>query len=246
MRILVTRPEHDQQQTLDALAALGHEGLASPVMVVEYLPFSLPFSQSEVGLGAHWAGVIVTSRNGLRALSDDQARGLSGLPLYCVGSKTRQLAEAMGLGPVVRAAPDGASLASYMTRRAEPGPWPYLYLAGRQRTPGFEETLTARGFALDVRQVYQMNAVAHLPDGVVAALKAGQVGGVLLYSSRSARLLVKLLARHGVHNEARQCIFYCLSDKVAAVVAKGHYPLVVAAEPKEASLLASVKNGHNY
>ena len=62
MHVLVTRPETDAAELKAALEALGHEVTVEPLLAIESTPI-----EPSVFEGA--CGVIVTSRNGLRALA---------------------------------------------------------------------------------------------------------------------------------------------------------------------------------
>ena len=112
MKILVTRPEIDQQQTIKALETLGLEGIASPVMEIVPLPFSLP---DDI-----WQALVVTSRNGLRMVAGDQLERLKGLPLYCVGNRTADLAHALGFAKIVVVAPNVCCVEKAADSRDEP------------------------------------------------------------------------------------------------------------------------------
>ena len=62
MHVLVTRPEPDAAELKAALEVLGHEVSLEPLLAISSLPI-----EPTVFEGAR--GVIVTSRNGLRALA---------------------------------------------------------------------------------------------------------------------------------------------------------------------------------
>ncbi len=238
MRILVTRPALDQDQTCNALQALGIESLSAPVMVAEALDFSLP-EQS-------WQAVIVTSRNGLRMLDPAQVDQLGQRPLYCVGAKTESLARALGFQTIEMCAPDLADLTPALVSRLEPEGGPILYLTGRHRTGSLKNTLEAAGLSVTQVETYAMVASKALPDEACDAIEQGVIDGVLLYSQRSSQLFLSIARKQGLEAKLGGLTFYCLSPAIATLIEDAGYPLVVADAPNEKSLLASLKKGRNY
>ena len=91
MHVLITRPEPDAAALRAQLEALGHQVTVEPLLKIEHLPIA-----SDVLAGI--AGLIVTSRNGLRALAASAAiNAARELPLIAVGPGTAQLARELGL-----------------------------------------------------------------------------------------------------------------------------------------------------
>ena len=62
MRLLVTRPEPDNERTAAELRARGHEVMLAPMLRVE------PVIDADLGTGP-WAAVLITSANGARAIA---------------------------------------------------------------------------------------------------------------------------------------------------------------------------------
>ena len=237
MKILVTRPEIDQHQTIKALETLGVEVLASPVMAI--VPLSLSFPD------ASWQALVVTSRNGLRMVADDQLEPLKSVPLYCVGKRTADLAAALGFTKVAFVAPNGAELEKQLLSALDPQNGEILYLAGKVRSGRLAEALSAHGFSVRLCEVYESQALTCLSDEVCEAIRTEQLDGILLYSQRSCRLFLSLIEQMGLSEHLHKAIFYCLSPAVALPLEGLGYPLVVAEAPNERSLLACVQNGHN-
>lgn len=238
MKVLVTRPRADQDQTLSRLSELGIAALSSPVMEIVSLDFSLP--------DRDWQAILSTSRNGLRALSSGQIELLRSFPLYCVGRKTEQLARQLGFEQVRPASSDVRSFRPDLLDHLDPAKGPLLYLTTMHRTGDLGNALEKAGFEISLFEVYEARALPHLSDEVVSAIRKGSLDGVLLYSARTARLFVDLIDIHDLGQAASGLTYFCLSQAVASVIGKRDYPLVVADRPNEASLLAYVKKAHNY
>ena len=75
MRLLVTRPEPDNERTAAALRAQGHEVLLAPLLRIE------PIADADLG-APPWAAILLTSANGARAIAAHPRRGeLIALPV---------------------------------------------------------------------------------------------------------------------------------------------------------------------
>ena len=84
MRLLVTRPEPDNERTAAALRARGHEVMLAPLLRIEAV--------ADADLGAPpWAAILLTSANGARAIAGHPRRGeLLALPVLAVGPQQRR------------------------------------------------------------------------------------------------------------------------------------------------------------
>jgi hypothetical protein len=128
MRLLITRPEPDNERTATTLRALSHEVMLAPLLRIEAI--------GDADLGAPpWAAILLTSANGARAIAGHPRRGeLMELPVLAVGESTAIAARAAGFGDVTSA--DGAArdLVRLAVARFAASLLPLLYLAGEDRT----------------------------------------------------------------------------------------------------------------
>jgi uroporphyrinogen-III synthase len=231
MRLLVTRPEPDNERTAAELRARGHEVMVAPMLRVE------PVIDADLGAGP-WAAVLITSANGARAIAAHKRRGeLTALPVLAVGQASATAARAAGFSDVTSADGDGGDLARLAAVRVSGAAMPLLYLAGEERARDLGAELAASGLKVATVAVYRTVKVAALPDDVRAALAAGVVEGVLHFSRRSVESYLDC-ARDG---PALQPIHYCLSARAAEPLqAAGASRIRVAAKPDEAGMLALV------
>jgi uroporphyrinogen-III synthase len=231
MRLLVTRPEPDNERTAAELRARGHEVMVAPMLRVE------PVIDADLGAGP-WAAVLITSANGARAIAAHKRRGeLTALPVLAVGQASATAARAAGFSDVTSADGDGGDLARLAAVRVSGAAVPLLYLAGEERARDLGAELAASGLKVATVAVYRTVKVAALPDDVRAALAAGVVEGVLHFSRRSVESYLDC-ARDG---PALQPIHYCLSARAAEPLqAAGASRIRVAAKPDEAGMLALV------
>jgi uroporphyrinogen-III synthase len=226
VKILVTRPEIDQQQTIRALEQRGFVAIGSAVMDIVPLPFKLPIEP--------WQGLVITSRNALRMLAPADLSTL-----------VDALARELGFAHIALVAANVAELENRLPSVLAPADGPLLYLAGRIRTGALDRTLLQQGFAVCLREVYDMVARDVLSDAALAVIEAEALDGILLYSERSCQILLSLIEQAGLSDKIKNVIFYCLSPRVALPLQGLSYPLVVADAPNERSLLACLENGHN-
>ncbi len=85
MRVLVTRPKEDAEETAQLLAARGHQALVAPLLETRF------FDGAALTLEGVQA-VLATSANGVRALARRTAR--RDVPLFAVGPQTAEAAKA--------------------------------------------------------------------------------------------------------------------------------------------------------
>lgn len=236
MRLLITRPQPQADQTAAALRACGHEVICAPLTRIE------PVSGAVIPAKLYDA-VIMTSANAARFVAQhSRLADLRTCPLFAVGHATAAAARTAGFSTVVDCEGDVAAVAGMLLRQfGADRPRHCLYLAGEARAGDLPELLRGSAITIDTVVVYRAAAVDALPASVWAAFRAGMVQGVLHYSPRAARLFVSDARRAGMQREAFAVIHYCLSDNVAAPLAgAGASAIRIANHPDEQSLLQAV------
>lgn len=231
MRMLVTRPEPDAQATVQKLAALAIEALAAPLMSRRTLETSLPQA-------AGFAALALTSTNGLRALAD---RGVveqfAQLPVFAVGERTALEARSMGFAEAFAAEGTLSDLVNLMARARLAGP--VFYPAGKHLSGDLAKALAPFGVMVVTARVYDMVPVEALPDVIVSGLASGDIGGVLLYSRRTAELLVKALDGQLDRTQRSRIAMLCLSEAVAEPLMAAHFNRISLADyPSDEAMMA--------
>jgi uroporphyrinogen-III synthase len=241
MRLLVTRPEPDNERTAAALRARGHSVMLAPLLGIE------PQPAADLGPGP-WGGVLITSANAARAIAAHPRKAelmadLMGLPLFAVGRRSADAAREAGFADVVSADGDAAALARLVATRPEKPQvrLPLLYLAGEDRAADLAGALAAQGIATRTVVVYRAVVATSLPPDVKDALAAGAIDGVLHYSGRSADAFTALALAAVIDLKHLVTKHYCLSAEVAAPLRQaGVAAPLVAASPDESALLALI------
>jgi uroporphyrinogen-III synthase len=228
VHLLVTRPEPDAATTAQRLREMGHRVTVEPLLriVVAPAPADLPRPTA----------LIVTSRNGLRALAAwPQAAAWRGLPLFANGDATAQSARSAGFTEVSSTSSDAASLIRLMQAKLPPD-GPVLYIAAHDRAGALATGLHRSGYDIRVVEAYSAERATRLSTGLSAALAAGDIDGALFYSRRTAETFRQLVEG----TEIRLAHAFALSRQVAVPIERLARNIHIAAVPDEASLLALV------
>jgi uroporphyrinogen-III synthase len=234
MRILVTRPEPDAQRFAAHLKAHGIDTVVAPLMTVELGEAPMP------PLGKAQA-LVFTSANGVRAYAAKQGRG--DLPIYAVGEATAAAARLAGYDDVVSAGSDAQGLAALLEGRIDPAKGPLFHPTGADQAGDLAAALQARGFELEQAVLYRAAAVPELPAAARAALEAGDLAGVALFSPRSAEIFLDRTLVAGLGGKLEALDAFCLSRAVAAALeGKAAWRAVrVAARPNADALVALIR-----
>ena len=233
MRLALTRPQDDSERSALALRARGHDVLVAPLMRVETI---------EPGLRPHWGAIVITSANAATAIASHPVHAqLVKLPVYAVGKRSADAARSAGFTDVTSAGGDLRDLLRIVAAHRPDAAAPLLYLAGEDRAGDLIGDLAVHGIAAELAVVYRA-ATAPFPPALIAALKAGDVDGVLHFSNRSADNYVDGATQAGVAPQAFGIRHFCLSAQIAAPLkAAGATNIAIAKRPDEAALLALVE-----
>lgn len=233
MRLLVTRPEPDNERTASVLRALGHDVVLAPVLAIEAL--------ADADLGPPpWGAVLLTSANGARAVAVHPQRAqLSALPVLAVGQGSAAAARDAGFADVVSADGNAGDLAQLAATRLAGARLPLLYLAGEDRARDLGGELVKHGLPVRTVTVYRAVKAAGFSAAVREALAQRQIDGVLHFSRRSVESYLD--GARDIVTAALAPVHYCLSERAAEPLrAAGATSIRIASQPDEASLLSLV------
>jgi uroporphyrinogen-III synthase len=234
MRLLVTRPDGDVQRTAATLGARGHQVRIAPLLEIEPIP------DADVG-PPPWQVLVITSANAARAIAvHPKLAELRSLPVLAVGRHSAEAARAAGFTDVTSADGSAGDLARLVAGRFAGGP-PLLYLAGTDRARDLAAELTPWGIAVRTVEIYRAHAAKEFPTEVAAALRAGEIEGVLHFSRRSAETFVRCAERAGAVAAALKPRQFCISAAAAEPLARaGAANIRIAAQPDEDALVALI------
>ncbi len=229
MRLVVTRPQADNERTAAALRARGHRVLVAPLMKVETVA---------ADLSGTWGGVIITSANAPGAIAGNPAcKALFKFPLFAVGRRSADAARQAGFSDVITAGGNLGDLVRLIAEQGADALAPLLYLAGEDRAADLIGELAAHGIAAEMRIVYRA-VTAPFPPELISALKAGAIDAVLHFSGRSADNYLAGAKAAGLLAQALAPRHLCLSAQTADPVrGAGATRIAIAKRPDEAALI---------
>jgi uroporphyrinogen-III synthase len=225
MRLIVTRPREDAEALKAKLEELGHSVILSPLLdIVHNADIALP--------DEHYQFLALTSANGAHALAGHpMLPRLRSLPVLTVGPQSADAARSAGFVDVQATGGDATGLARYIAESRDPTAGAVLYVSGRDSASDFTGLLTAAGFKIARIIAYEAKAAAALATEVRDGADA-----VLLFSPRTARVWVDLVAKADLERMAMAMIHICISGNTAAALPDA-YARRVASVPTEAAML---------
>jgi uroporphyrinogen-III synthase len=231
MRLLVTRPAPDAGDTATRLRALGHEPVVAPLLRIVFTPPPANIPEP--------AAIVVTSRNGVRALATwPQAQHWGRKPVFGTGRATVAEAERAGFVDVRSGNGDSGDLANFFMEHVDRALRPILYPAARDRAGALSSGLRANGFDLVTIEAYRAEAASGLDEAIVSALRSHAIDGVLLYSRRTADVFAALLDHYGLWPDVADVPLFALSPRVVEPLLEFSAATFVAKHPNEDSLFA--------
>lgn len=234
--LLLTRPQRASEKLATQLAALGYQSQIAPVLDIQ--PLDTPFPNT-----TPVDAVMLTSSHALLTLGDrvEEIEQLKTLPCYCVGATTAETARAAGFRNVRASDSDGTALAKIVGNEIANNAR-ILHVTARDVSSAALEQLNAQGVHVIEWPVYQANAIVDLAPATIAALQNGQISAVLVFSTRSASALVKLMARYGLSPCCQRLGAIGISEAVLSPLRSLPWQCIVAATtPNEKAVIARVQ-----
>jgi uroporphyrinogen-III synthase len=163
------------------------------------------------------------------------------VPVYAVGPQTAEAARGAGFKSVHSAEGDSAMLVEFVAARVDPAKGPLLHAAGAETAGRLRQALQAKGFTVETIVLYDALPVAALPENALQALQKGTLGGVLLFSPRSAKTFATLTTEAKLAPACERLDAYCISAATAAALTPLTFARVaVAGGPNQDSMIALI------
>lgn len=236
MRVLVTRPLPDAETTAEDLRRRGHEPVIAPMLETVFRDW--PGDIGDIVPDA----LIATSLNGIRGL--ERAPKLQewlSRPLYVPGEASAAYGRKVGFADVRPVHGDAAAIGVRVMAEVPQGVR-ILYVAGADRSGSLGERLSGVGYDVDLVEIYRAEPAERLPDGVIAALRAGEIDRILVFSARTAMALVACLSASDLLPVSRGLHIHAISHQAASPLIDAGFPLiVVAGRPDAAELLDTLE-----
>ncbi|MGI9437208.1 MAG: uroporphyrinogen-III synthase [Geminicoccaceae bacterium] len=181
--------------------------------------------------------IVLTSRHAAPALAER-----AGLPrIYAVGESTAAAARTAGCRDVVTSGGNVRNLSRLLIESCRPCGGTILHLSGEVVRRGLKGTLEEHGFDYQRLVVYRAVERERYSVPIEAAWRARAFGAVLLFSPRTAEILVRLLCQSGLEGDVDSTAAICLSDETAAPCRVLNWRCVhVATRPDRQALLEAL------
>jgi uroporphyrinogen-III synthase len=227
VRVLVTRPWDDAQESARQLGVRGHQALLAPLLQTRFFdgpPLELDGVQA----------ILATSANGVGALTRRSSR--HDLPLFAVGPQTAQAAQDAGFQDVRSADGDARALAKATADWAKPGQGDLLHVSGEEIAGTLVETLRAGGFSVRREWLYAVEPL-DLGAEAIEALKQQALDAALFFSPRSAAHFRDQVVKAALPTQ--KLVAVCISAATAAALPPLEFAQVrIANAPNQNALLA--------
>lgn len=236
MDLIVTRPAEDAPVLCFVLKSLGHHPRLCSVIDIHYddtVPLP-PITRNDA--------LAFTSVNGVRAFAR-RKQVHPPIPAFAVGAATAEALRQIGFSQVHEASGDSDSLAELIADKPPFGA--LIHIAGRDRAGDLASAVRAHGIVFKQVVAYRAQAMTALPEEIVQALETGASDGVLIFSSRTAEIFLRLAQEAGVLAQAKKLTAYCLSPKTAVtLIAGGFEKCHTAPRPTQSSVLSLITKGY--
>jgi uroporphyrinogen-III synthase len=228
--VLVTRPQPEAEETAARLRALGHDCLVEPMLEI------VPREGPPLDLAGVQA-VLVTSRNGARALAERTAE--RGVQVFAVGEGSTATLRALGFQRIEAGAGSAADLAELVRRICRPDAGSLVHARGEAISSDPRPLLEQAGFAVRAAVLYEARAVSAFSPHLERTMRQRALGYALFFSPRTARTFVTLAAAAGLQPAGATVEACCLSQAVAAALDGMRWQAVrVSVRPEQEALLA--------
>ncbi len=209
---------------------MGYSVMIEPLLSIEQIAPQQPALEGVQLL-------VLTSAHAVPALTDQAKQ----YPLYAVGEATAAAAAAAGCRDVHIAKGDVQDLSRLIVKNCRSRDGTVLHLSGDVIRQGLAEVLNAYGFHYRRQMVYRAVATTGFSEKAIDAWQRRMIAAVLLFSPRTAEVLVRLLKSHGLERQVDSTAAICLSDETATpckgLVWKAILP---AARPNRQALLKAL------
>jgi uroporphyrinogen-III synthase len=230
MRVLVTRPHGDAEETAAKLVERGHEAVIGPLLDIQFR------AGGDIALDGVQA-VLVSSANGIRALAARTKR--RDVKILAVGEQSANTARALGFADVDDADGDAQALAALVAARLNPSDGSLFHASGAETRGSLAQTLSASGFSVRSEILYDAIAATAFPRDAQAALANRTLDAALFFSPRTARIFSDIVAREALTEACSALSAICISEAAAGELRRLSFRDVrIAAKPSQDALIA--------
>ena len=182
--------------------------------------------------------ILLTSANAIPALSDEA----KSKKIFAVGKATAEAARASGCCHVLTGNADGKALALLVAETCHPEDGALLHIGGEVVREDLHRSLEVEGFHIKREVVYRAASATHLSDELQSAWRSRGIAAVLLFSPRTAEILVRLLIEHGLSGYVDRTAAICVSEATATPCRELDWrEICLAPRPNQDALIRSLE-----
>jgi uroporphyrinogen-III synthase len=231
---LITRPRGEAAVTSLQLESMGIDSFIEPLLTISYKDV---LSKLRQALAGDIQGVIVTSRNGVKALKA-MAVLPNEFPLITVGDKTANCAMECGFADVKSAGGDVRALGDFIINNYHAKDGGFVYISGEVVAGRLQQRLQKAGFDCERMVAYAAQTADSLSPDCLKLLKERGFDMVLSYSPRTSKTLGSLLKQYGFADKMDKTTLLCISENaVEPLRAVNFAKIMVAEKPNGESVL---------
>lgn len=229
--VLITRPLDQALALKHDLEAKGYATFVEPLLTIEAL--------GPIGaLASDVQALALTSARAVPALSGEAMR----LPIFTVGKATARAARQAGCERVIAGDGDGEDLAALIGERCRPEDGAIMHVGGEIVREGLGRLLVEKGFDVRREVVYRARPSTGFSRPLIEAWRDRAFAAVLLFSPRSAEILVRLLIQHDLDRHVDRTVAICVSEATATPCRTLDWrSLHLAARPSGAALIRALE-----
>jgi len=228
VHIIITRPKEDSSYLIAKLIKLGHAVTHLPVIRIEKL------ETEKINL-TNYEAVVFTSSNAIRFINIEKFN--SKIKCFCVGSATEFKAKQAGFINTYSSEGTVDSLIELIIRTQDNKSGKLLYLSSEFISRDLDKDLINAGYSVDRISNYTSLPIEEINENTLNFFKKKPPDVIFIYSSKSAKNLIKLINKYSLLNVVTHSNLMCISEKVLLLLKDIKWKRVFIFSPGEEEFL---------
>ena len=228
MHIVITRPQEDSLYLIENLIKLGHMVTHLPVIKIEKL------ETKKINL-LNYKAVIFTSSNAIRFMNIEKFN--SKIKCFCVGKATELTARQAGFLNTYTSEGTVDSLIELIMRTLDSKSGKLLYLSSEFISKDLDKDLINAGYSVNRISNYTSLPIEETDENTLNFFKKKPPDVIFIYSSKSAKNLIKLINKYSLLNVVTHSNLMCISEKVLLLLKDIKWKRVFIFSPGEEEFL---------
>ena len=228
MHIAITRPKEDSLYLIEKLIKLGHIVTHLPLIRIEKL------ETEKINL-TNYEAVVFTSSNAIRYMNIEKFN--SKIKCFCVGNATEFTAKQAGFVNTYSSEGTVDSLIELIIRTMDNKSGKLLYLSSEFISKDLDKDLIKAGYSVDRISNYTSLPIEEIDENTLNFLKKKPPDVIFIYSSKSAKNLIKLINKYSLLNVVTHSNLMCISEKVLLLLKEIKWKKVFIFSPGEEEFL---------